>query len=143
MADFVCNSFKQELLQEGHNFTNAADAFYWALFTNAWTGNNASTTDYTVTNETSGTNYVAGGTTVANVTPTIDTNTAIVDFSTDPTWSSASFTARFTLLYNSSSVSTTDAVANWDFGSDQTASGGDFILQLPTPAAATAILRLA
>lgn len=141
MTDYVATSFKVELLTGVHDFTNSTGhAFKWALFTNAWTGNSASTTGYTATNETSGTNYTAGGTSTANVTPSADGTTAITDWP-DPTWTSASITARFTQLYNSS-VSN-KAVASWDFGTDQTASGGNFVLVLPAAAAATAILRLA
>ena len=143
MADFIADSFKQELLQGVHDFTNSTgDAFYWALFTNAWTGNNATTATYTTTNEVAnGNGYTTGGVTIANVTPTVSSNVAYTDWATDPTWGTANFTARYTHLYNS--TDSNKSVANWDFGTDQTASGGDFIIVLPTPASGTAILRLA
>jgi len=136
----ICSSFKQELMVEGHDFTiTTGDAFYWALYTSTAT-HGAATTAYSTTNELPDAtgNYNRPGETVANVTPTIDGTTAITDWA-DPTWSSATFTAASTLLHNNS----TTAVAVWDFSGDQTASGGDFILQLPAYAAATAILRLA
>lgn len=136
----ICTSFKVELMTGVHNFTNAAHVFRWALYTSTAT-HGAGTTAYSATNEISGTNYVAKGTTTANVTPTADSTTAITDWP-DPTWSAASFTAASTLLFNDTAASD-QSVAVWDFGGDQTASGGDFVLQLPVPAAATAILRLA
>ena len=47
----VCTSFKQELLVGEHNFTNGADAFKIALYTNSSTISVASTV-YTATGET-------------------------------------------------------------------------------------------
>jgi len=140
----ICSSFKTDLMVGIHDFTNSTGhAFYWALYTSTAT-NGAATTAYSATNEISGTNYVAKGTTGANTTPTLDSTTAYTDWP-DPTWSSASFTAASTLLYNDTVTTPTadPSVAVWDFGGDQTASGGDFVLQLPTPNGTTGILRLA
>jgi hypothetical protein len=137
----ICDSFKQELMVgTPHDFTiTTGGAYYWALYTSAATHGTA-TTAYSTTAEladaTGG--YDRPGETLANVTPTIDSNEAITDWA-DPTWTTASFTAASTLLHLNSS----EAVAVWNFTGDQTASGGDFVLQLPTYAATTAILRLA
>lgn len=136
----ICTSFKQQLFESVHNFINAQHVFRWALYNTSST-NGAATTAYTATNEISGTGYTAKGTTTANVSPTVDGTTAIVDWP-DPTWSTATFSAYSTLLFNDTHASDA-SVAVWDFGGVQTASGGDFILQLPAAAAATAILRLA
>lgn len=136
----VCNSFKQQLFEMVHNFINAQHVFRWALYNTSST-NGAATTAYTATNEISGTGYTAKGVTTANVSPSIDTATAIVDWP-DPTWATATFTAYSTLLFNDTHASDA-SVAVWDFGGAQTASGGDFILVLPAAAAATAILRIA
>ena len=139
----ICSSFKTDLMVGIHDFTNAADAFYWALYTSTAT-HGAGTTAYSATNEISGTNYVAKGTTNANVTPSLDGTTAYTDWA-DPTWASASFTSASTLLYNDTvTTPVADAsVAVWDFGGDQVASGGDFVLQLPVADGTTGILRLA
>ena len=136
----ICTSFKQELFEALHDFNNAAHAFNWALYTSTAT-HGAGTTAYSVTNEISGTGYTAKGVTNANVNPTTSGTTAFVDWA-DPTWSSASFTAASTLLFNDTHASDA-SVAVWDFGGDQTASGGDFVLQLPVADASNAILRLA
>jgi len=136
----ICTSFKVECFTMVHNFTNGQHVFRWALYNTSST-NGAATTAYTATNEISGTGYTAKGTTTANVTPAADSTTAIVDWP-DPTWSTATFSAYSTLLFNDTHASDA-SVAVWDFGGVQTASGGDFILQLPAAAAATAILRLA
>jgi len=137
----ICSSFKKELFDMVHNFINGQHVFRWALYNTSST-NGAATAAYTATNELAASgNYVAKGTTTANVSPALDGTTAIVDWP-DPTWASATFTAYSTLLFNDTHASDA-AVAVWDFGGAQTASGGDFILQLPAAAAATAILRLA
>jgi hypothetical protein len=141
MADIICDSFKQELMVgTPHDFTTGSGGtYYWALYDNG-VSFTAGTTIYATTNEladaTGG--YDRPGETLANVTPTIDTNEAITDWE-NITWTTASFTAAFTLLH----LNSVEAVASWDFSGDQTASGGDFVLQMPAYAATTAILRLA
>jgi len=138
----ICNSFKTQLGTATHDFTiTTGHAFYWALYSSAATHTPSTTTVYDNTNElAAGNGYTQGGVTVANVTPTLDSNTAVFDFSADPTWATASFTARSTLLYNSNA--TNAAVGIWDFGTDQTASGGSFVLELPLPTAAAGIITL-
>lgn len=139
----ICTSFKVDLLNARHNFGVGQHAFYWALYDNVAT-HDATTTAYSATNEITGTNYVAKGETVANNAPTNDSTTAILDWP-NPTWTGAAFSAYSTLLYNDTiTTPVADAsVAVWDFGGVQTASGGDFVLVLPAPAAATAAIRLA
>ena len=136
----MCTSFKQELLTGTHNFTNGTgDTFKIALFTSAATLD-ASTTAYSVTNETSGTGYTAGGNTLTNVTPTTSGTTAFTDFA-DTTWSTASITARGALIYNS--TDSDKAVVVLDFGADKTSTAGDFTIQFPTADASNAIIRIA
>jgi hypothetical protein len=69
-----------------------------------------------------------------------DGTTAICDFD-DTTWSAATFTTSGALIYNSSASDA--AVAVLSFGGDQQVSSGDFQIQFPTAAAATAIIRIA
>jgi hypothetical protein len=69
-----------------------------------------------------------------------DGTTAICDFN-DTTWSAATFTTSGALIYNSSASDA--AVAVLSFGGDQTVSSGDFQIQFPVAAAATAIIRIA
>lgn len=79
----ICNSYKQEIMQGVHE---AADTYKIALYTSAATLG-ASTTVYTSTNEVAnGSGYTTGGATLAGFAVTIDTNTAVLDFTTDPTW---------------------------------------------------------
>ena len=90
--------------------------------------------------EASGSGYSAGGNTLTNVTPVADSTTAVCDFS-DTTWSSASFTTCGAMIYNTSNSNSACAVLS--FGGDQTVSSGDFQIQFPAAAAATAIIRIA
>ena len=148
----VCNSFKQEILQGYHSFnasgdTPAGNAFKLALYTSSATINN-STTAYSATNEisnTSGSAYSAGGIALTNVTPTLDSDTAICDFS-NTSWSSASFTANGCLIYDSSSVTGMTSNASCvtiAFGGDKTVTTGTFTIEFPAAAASTAIIQLA
>ena len=54
ISQAMCTSFKQQLLEGQHDFRNGADAFKLALFTSSATLG-ASTTDYSTSNEVSGT----------------------------------------------------------------------------------------
>ena len=136
----MCTSFKTELLTGTHNFTNSSgNTFKLALYTSS-ASLGAGTTAYTTSNEVSGTGYTAGGAALTNVTPSADGTTAITDFA-DLTFSSSSITARGALIYNDS-VSD-KAVLVLDFGADKASSSGDFTIQFPAAAAATAIIRIA
>ena len=148
----LCTSFKQEILQGIHNFTNGSgggtttstgtgNTFKIALFTSS-ASLGASTTAYADSNQASGTGYSAGGNTLTNVTPTTSSTTALVDFA-DTTWSSSTITARGALIYNSSTTagSANRAVAVLDFGTDKTTSSGDFTIVFPTADASSAIIR--
>jgi len=144
-GNYMCTSFKQQLLQAKHDFTaSSGDTFKLAMYTNSATFD-ASTTDYTATNEVSGTGYSAGGGTLTNVTPTTSGTTALTDFA-DLTFSSATITARGALIYNTTTgagTGTTDTVLVLDFGSDQSSSAGDFTITFPTADASNAIIRIA
>lgn len=136
----LCSSFKQELVTGTHNFTaSTGDIFKIALYTSAATLG-ASTTAYSVTNEVVGTGYTAGGKNMVSVTPVLSGTTAICDF-TDVTWSTVTLTARGALIYNSSKANR--AVLVLDFGSDKTATAGDFTIIFPVADASNAIIRIA
>jgi hypothetical protein len=148
-GNFMCTSFKLQLLTGTHAFTTTqiraattADTFKIALYTSSATLD-ASTTVYSTTNEitnTAGTAYVAGGNTLTSPTTTSTGTTAFVDFA-DSSWSTASFTARGALIYNS--TQSNKSVVVLDFGSDKTASAGTFTVVFPTNDASNAIIRIA
>lgn len=144
ISQAMCTSFKQQLLEGQHDFRNGADAFKLALFTSSATLG-ASTTDYSVTNEVSGTGYTAGGAALTNVDPTTSGTTAFTDFA-DLTFSTATITANGALIYNTETgggSGTTDAVVVLAFGGDKTSTAGDFTIQFPTADASNAIIRIA
>ena len=141
----MCTSFKQELLQGKHDFTaSTGHTFNLALFTSSATLG-ASTTDYSTTNEVTGTGYSAGGSPLTNVSPTLDGTTAITDFA-DLTFSTATITANGAMIYNTTTgggTGTTDSVIILAFGGDKTSTAGDFTIQFPTADASNAIIRIA
>ncbi len=59
-GNFMCTSFKVELLEGKHDFTNGQDQFKLALYTNS-ASFNAATTAYTSSNEVSNSGSYAGG----------------------------------------------------------------------------------
>jgi len=144
-GNFMCTSFKKELLQAKHDFTaSTGDTFKLAMYTNS-ASFTAATTDYTTSNEVSGTGYTAGGGTLTNITPTTSSTTALTDFA-DLTFSTATITARGALIYNTTagaSTGTTNAVIVLDFGGDKTSTAGDFTIVFPTADASNAVIRIA
>lgn len=146
-GNYMCTSFKQQLLEAVHDFrATGGDTFKIALYTSSATMT-AATTAYSSTNEitnTSGSAYTAGGLALTNVNPTTGGTTAYTDFA-DATWSAASFTARGALIYNTTPTHTytNPSVVVLDFGSDKTASAGDFTVVFPTANSTDAIIRIA
>jgi hypothetical protein len=140
-GNFMCTSFKTELLQAVHNFTNGTgDTFKLALYTNS-ASFTAATTAYTATNEVVGTGYTAGGGTLTNVTPTSSGTTAFTDFA-DLTFSTATITARGAMIYNDTAAGDPSVVI-LDFGADKTSTAGDFTIVFPAADATNAIIRIA
>jgi len=140
-------SFKVELLKGVHNFTaSTGDTFKIALLKAVAAGSGtfgAATTNYSDlgTDELgSGSGYTTGGNTLTSVTPVADGTTAVCDFA-DTTWSAATFTTSGALIYNDTDAGAACAVLS--FGGDQQVSSGDFQIQFPAAAAATAIIRIA
>jgi|TARA_R110000744_G_scaffold33140_3_gene77160 hypothetical protein len=141
-GNFMCTSFKKELMTATHNFTTTSgNTFKLALYTNS-ASFTAATTAYTATNEVgnSGT-YSAGGGALTNVTPTSSGTTGLTDFA-NLTFTSATITARGALIYNDSAVGDPTVVV-LDFGGDKASTSGDFEIVFPTPDATNAIIRIA
>jgi hypothetical protein len=128
-------SFKAELYQAIHNLTT--DTLKIALYTGDATLNE-STTAYSTTNEITGAGYTAGGVVITGVSVNSFGYTAYVSFN-NPSWTSASFTTRAALIYNSSKANRSIAVL--DFGADKTVSNNTFTITLPTNNASDALIR--
>jgi hypothetical protein len=141
-GNFMCTSFKVELMRAVHNFTTTTGStFKLALYDNS-ASFTAATTAYTNTNEVanSGT-YAAGGGTLTNVTPTSSGTTAFTDFA-DLSFTSATITAYGAMIYNDSAAGD-PSVCILDFGGAKTSTAGTFTIIFPTADATNAILRIA
>tara|TARA_A100001391_G_scaffold103206_1_gene68766 strand:+ start:899 stop:1366 length:468 start_codon:yes stop_codon:yes gene_type:complete len=148
----LCNSFKKELLEAGHNFKNSGgSAFKLALFDNSAVPSDmggsgstmdASVTNYATNNEITGTGYTAKGEALTRVNPSLDSSTAITDF-TDLVFSTVTISAvRGAVIFNDD-ASNDASVCVLDFGGDKAASAGDFTIVFPTANASNAIIRIA
>jgi hypothetical protein len=127
-------SFKEELYEAIHNFTT--DTFKIALYT-ANATLNQDTTAYTATGEISGAGYTATGQTLLNPIVSSASGVAYISFD-NISWTSASFTVRGALIYNSSKANRSVAVL--DFGSDKV-TNSTFTITFPANTSTSAIIR--
>ena len=145
----ICTSFKKELLEGLMDFNASSGSTFKIALIKANASQSgtysAATTNYSdVTGNsdelpaTGG--YTSGGNTLTNIDPTTSGTTAFVDFA-DTTWTSATFTTRGCIIYNTSQSN--KAVMVIDFSADFSVSGGTFQIQFPTANASDAILRIA
>ena len=148
IASVLTNTFKEELLGGYHSFnasgdTPAGSAFKIALYDDSATLG-TTTTAYSASDEVSGSGYSAGGNALTNTGVGTTTVTSFTDFS-DTSWTSASFTARGCLIYNTdvlTGFTTNRSVCTIDFGGNKTVSSGTFTIQFPTNDASDAIIRI-
>jgi hypothetical protein len=141
-GNYMCTSFKVQLMQGVHNFTTGSgNTFKLALYDNdaAFT---AATTAYTATDEVADSgSYAAGGGALTNVTPTSSGTTAFTDFA-DLSFTSATITAYGAMIYNDTAAGD-PAVCILDFGGAKTSTNGTFTIIFPTADATSAIIRIA
>jgi hypothetical protein len=128
-------SFKEELYEGIHDLID--DTIKIALF-NANADLTANTTAYSTNQEVTGTGYTAGGNTLTGATVRSNGTTAFVSFD-NTSWSSASFTSRGALIYNSSKANRSIAVLN--FGSDKIVANGTLTIEFPSNDVTSAIIR--
>ena len=158
----ICNSFKEEILQGGHclnasGSTAAGNTIKCALYSANDAVLSASTTQWTVASDpsatptstyevsTTSTNYASGGQALTNIDVTLDSDTAVCDFDNE-SWTSATFTARGLLLYNTTAITgftTNRSILAINFGGDKTVTSGTFTIEFPAAGASTAIIQLA
>ena len=141
-GNFMCTSFKVELMRGVHNFTTSTgNTFKLALYNNS-ASFTAATTAYTSSNEVAASgSYVAGGGALTNVTPTSTGTTAFTDFA-DLSFTSATITAFGALIYNDTAAGD-PTVCVLDFGGAKTSTSGTFTIIFPTNDATNAIIRIA
>ena len=141
-GNFMCTSFKVELMRAVHNFTTGTgNTFKLALYDNS-ASFTAATTTYTATNEVAASgSYVAGGGALTNVTPSSTGTTAFTDFA-DLSFTSATITAFGALIYNDTAAGD-PTVCVLDFGGAKTSTSGTFTIIFPTNDSTSAIIRIA
>jgi hypothetical protein len=134
MANVIPFSFRGALFSGNHDFASGGNTFKLALYTSS--PYDTASTVYNATNEvgTSGTNYSTGGNTLTSQAVASSTAVASVDFA-DTEWTSATITAAYGAIYNSSTV---DSTANrlcvvLDFGGSKTCTNGTFKITFPSP----------
>jgi len=127
MADLIYNKFKEYMADGTMDLDN--DAFKIMLTTSTYTPAATHSVKADVTNEISGTGYTAGGATLQNVTWTESSGTVTLD-ATDVSWTSATFTARYAVIYDDTPASPLDPlVCLIDFGTDKSVTAGTFTIQ--------------
>lgn len=129
--------------------TFTGDVFKVALIKTSMAGTyNKSSTNYTDitgnSDEVTGTGYSAGGNTLTNISPTLSSDTALVDFA-DTSWTTATFSTTSCMIYNSTRRGpvATRACSVHDFGGTLSVAAGTFTLVFPAADASNAILRIA
>lgn len=142
MASKMYGSFLQKALTKEVDW--AADTIKIALVSSSYTPNQ-DTHDYwddVVANEiASGSGYTTGGLTLTSKTMTYDSGTNVITLdAADAVWSSASFTARYGVIYDASGATNAQKVlvGYIDFGSDQSSSNAAFTVEFD----ATGIARI-
>lgn len=121
------------LVNEGKvaDLSSAGTAIKVALATSSYTPDQ-NTHDYfdDITNELStGDGYTAGGATLASKTMTVSTTTATFD-AADTTWTSATITARYAIIYYATGTAGTSTLIGYvDFGENKTSTAGTFTIQ--------------
>ena len=130
--------YKMALVQSGHSGT------YNTLVTAAGTPSTGSpTTSNLGTDEvTASGSYTAGGFTMVGYTAGATTTTSWIDWTTDPSFTTATLSAVGAMLYDDT-VAGKPVISLHDFGGTIASTAGTFTITLPTPAAATALVRIA
>lgn len=83
-------------------------------------------------NEITGTGYTTGGVALSNVVVSLDATNHVVKLTADdPAWESATITARYAVIYDSTSTDSL-LIAFVDFGEDKSASNIEFKLDFST-----------
>lgn len=140
-GNYLCSSFKLQLLQGVHNFAQGGHVFRLALYTPDAVLT-ALTTAYSATDEIAPTgDYAAGGVTLTQTAPALSGTTALVTFAS-VTVTGGTFVTQGGLIYNSS-VGGNPAVAVLDFGLPRRSNGGAFAITFPAATPTDALIRIA
>mgnify|MGYP003677682099 FL=1 len=135
--------FKKDLLLGDHHLDS--DTIHIALYTSSATLS-AATDGYITSNEVAnGNGYTTGGVALASKAVAENSTSGVFD-AADPSFTSATFTARGALIYNKTlgdaSSNARGAIAILDFGGDFSVAGGTFTIVFPAATASNAIIRI-
>ena len=140
ISQTLTDAFLQDCLDGAQNLGSGGNTLKIALYTSS-ASLGATSSAYSATNEVSGTGYTAGGVALSSQAVAYDaTNTVAYFDAADPSWTSATITARGALIYNNSKSNA--AIAVLDFGADYSSSNGTFQVQFPSAAHNTALVRI-
>lgn len=125
MANVITNQYLTKVQEKAYDLEN--DTIKVALLDDTVAPDKDDTT-FSDTNEISGTNYTAGGATLAGSTVTQDDSGDLAKWdATDITWSSATITdARYAVIYDT--TVSNDIIMYIDFGSNKSSVASDFKL---------------
>ncbi len=146
----MTDQYRQHLMQKKYDHTaTTGDVFKIALIKVAPAGTygkgSVNFSDITGnSDEVTGTGYTTGGfawTAAQNTTPSVTNHVATATWTTNPSWTTATFSATAGMIYDS--TVSNEAVSTHDFGGTQTVTAGTLTLVLPTNNDTSAILRLA
>jgi hypothetical protein len=127
MADTIFNSAKTDLFSGTTNFAATSPVqVSMMLLTSSYT---IDASDVTVSDlgavEVSGTGYTTGGKVLTNPTVALSSTTAVFD-ADNVSWTSATITARYAVLYNNTN---NRLICLYDFGTNQSSTNGTFTVQ--------------
>lgn len=142
----ICNDYIRRMaVKEVDHTAGTGDVFKFYLLTEA-ANRDQDDTAYSATGESSGTNYTAGGATVASVTPALAGSPGqglrklLFDWA-NPSWLNVTIASiRGGQMYNDT-VSNA-SIFNSDFGADNSATAANVTVLMPEPTDTTAIIRL-
>lgn len=151
MATAICSSFKQELMQGGHNLgsntikallVKASSTLTSTNQTNVGTpGTGTPSTANIGTDEVSGSGYIAGGATCTAGSVGLTGTVAYWQPGGAISFGTVTLATAFDAVVMYNSTASGKAVAVWNFGST-TVNNGTFTINLPTNDSSNALIRL-
>lgn len=151
------DQFRVDLFNGAHNFLAFGGIAYKALLIKAsptgaydktlanvgTPGSGSPTTTNVGTDEASGSGYTSGGFALTNVSAQLFTDTAVVTFAVNPSWSPATMSVSKMVIYTTDATNGTAGrtVAVLDFGGTQIVTANTFTVTLPTAGATTGLIR--
>lgn len=140
MANTIYTIAKTNLLNGAINLSS--DSFMIALFSALTiTASDTTYAGLSGATETSGTGYTTGGEALSGLAVTSSGTTAVWTSTVNPSWTSATFSAAYAVIYDT--TVSNDLIGVIDFGGTQSVSSGTFTITWATSPLTGSILTLA